>query len=220
MNENPRAGKGQPPDDAPGRVPIRIDGKVVIAPQREMTGAAIRQLTVPPISDDRDLWLDKDGPVDDLVEDNDVVRLSPQTALFTVPRIITPGSSDLANDDAAYLASLGITHSVSSDDSGLLVVLHEFEVPAGLEPRHTDVLIRLPSGFPDAAPDMFWCDPPLQKSGGSPPPGTEGRGTFLGRTWQRWSRHIGGNWRPGMDGLASYLAYLRRCLAMASEQAA
>jgi len=43
-------------------------------------------------------------------------------------------------------------------------------------------------------------------------PGTETREIHLGRSWQRWSRHIQGQWRPGIDNLATYLAYVRRCL--------
>ena len=78
--------------DAPGKVPILIDGKKMLAPKGELDGAAIRQLPSPPIGDDRDLWLDRDGTLDDLVENDEVVKLRPQMRFFTVPRIINPGS--------------------------------------------------------------------------------------------------------------------------------
>lgn len=85
-----RQDKG-PPETAPGKVPIIIDGQRMLAPRRRMTGMEIRQLLEPPIPSDRDLWRDADGDLDDLVEDSEPVDLFPQTVFFTVPRVINPG---------------------------------------------------------------------------------------------------------------------------------
>jgi len=82
-----------PPDQAPGKVPILIDGNRYIAPQRTMTGAQLRALTTPPIGEDRDLWLDVDGGLDRIIEDDEPVDLHPQTRFFTVPKVINPGAS-------------------------------------------------------------------------------------------------------------------------------
>lgn len=79
--------------EAPGKVPILIDGKKILAPRGELSGAEIRQLTNPPIGEDRDLWLDREGTLDDLVEDEEISKLVPQMRFFTVPRIINPGMS-------------------------------------------------------------------------------------------------------------------------------
>ena len=84
--------------EAPGKVPILIDGAHVLAPRGELTGAQIRQLVTPPIGDDRDLWLDREGNLDDLVDDDEVIALRPQMRFFTVPRIINPGSARAAHD--------------------------------------------------------------------------------------------------------------------------
>ena len=102
----------------------------------------------------------------------------------------------------------------------MAVVVRGFPIPAGLEPRTSDLLLLLPPGFPDAAPDMFWLDPPVVGAGGSVVPGTEAREQRLGCVRQRWSRHIGGQWRPGVDNLGTYLAYVRRCLDQAAGRAA
>jgi len=33
---------------------------------------------------------------------------------------------------------------------------------------------------------------------------------YLGRSWQRWSRHFAaGQWQSGVDGLESYIALMR-----------
>lgn len=80
------------PVDAPGRVPILIDGTRYVAPSRQMTGAQLRALPEPPIGVDRDLWLDVDGGLDRVIGDDEAVDLEPQTRLFTVPKVINPGS--------------------------------------------------------------------------------------------------------------------------------
>ena len=92
----------------------------------------------------------------------------------------------------------------------LNLIIFDYELPTGYELTVVDLLIRLPGGFPDAAPDMFWFDPPVRYPGGAEPPGATERGDFAGRTWQRWSRHLSGaEWRPGIDNLQTYLRFIR-----------
>lgn len=122
--------------------------------------------------------------------------------------------------DQAVLDELGLEHQIGIDGSFLTVTIGCFRLPAGLDPEAADVLMRLPPGFPDIAPDMFWLEPAITCRGGTPIPGTESRENYLGRTWQRWSRHIGGQWRPGVDNLGTYLAYVRRCLDQAGGRVA
>ncbi|GAB2731711.1 E2/UBC family protein [Nocardioides pakistanensis] len=119
----------------------------------------------------------------------------------------------LREQDQSVLESLGYSYSVEVSDGFVNVVLANFPTP-GLDPCHVDLLLRLPIGFPDATPDMFWVSPALTAKGAAIP-GTELTENYLGRSWQRWSRHIGGQWRPGVDNLETYLAYVRRALAMA-----
>lgn len=122
-------------------------------------------------------------------------------------------------EDQATLDQLGLSYEVASDGSFVAVTIEGWPLPAGLEPRVGTLLILLPPGFNDAAPDMFWLDPPATNQG-QPIPGTESMEIHAGRTWQRWSRHIQGAWRPGVDNLATYLAYVRRCLDQAAGRAA
>lgn len=121
--------------------------------------------------------------------------------------------SVLREQDQTYLDSLGYSQTVEIVDGFVHVVLAEFQTP-GLDQAQVDLLLRLPVGFPDATPDMFWVAPALTANGAAIA-GTELNEPYLGRTWQRWSRHIGGQWRPGVDNLETYLAYVRRALAMA-----
>lgn len=122
--------------------------------------------------------------------------------------------------DRAVLDELGRTYEVGSDGAFVTIVVSAFALPCGIQPEVSDLLLRLPPGFPDAAPDMFWLDPAVSGPGGGVIAGTESREAYLGRTWQRWSRHIAGQWRPGIDNLGTYLAYIRRCLDQAAGRAA
>lgn len=101
------------------------------------------------------------------------------------------------------------------------VVLPSFQLPAGMDRAASDLLVRLSGGYPDVAPDMWWFDPPVRLADGRAIPATDVIETYVGRPWQRWSRHFQpGQWQPGRDGLESYLALIRRELARWSHAAA
>ena len=83
--------------------------------------------------------------------------------------------------------------------------------PAGYDRAEADLLIRLPAGFPDVAPDMWWFAPAVKLPGGATVQATDLTETYLGQEWQRWSRHFQpGQWRSGLDGLESDLALIWR----------
>ena len=119
----------------------------------------------------------------------------------------------LREQDQLFLHSLGYNYTVEVVNGFVNVVLTDFPIQ-GLDRSEADLLLRLPIGFPDATPDMFWVSPTLTAKGAAIP-GTEVIENHVGRAWQRWSRHIGGQWRPGVDNLETYLAYVRRALAIA-----
>lgn len=119
----------------------------------------------------------------------------------------------LLPEDEDYVRRQGYTFSLASEAGFVSVVIKDYLLPAGYAISMTDLLVRLPTGFPDAAPDMWWCDPPVMLAAGVAPPNTQATEVHLGRSWQRWSRHFQpGQWRPGRSGLESYLATIRRDL--------
>jgi hypothetical protein len=75
-------------------ISIFIDGHRYLAPKKTMDGRQIRHLVDPPIPQDRDLWLEKQGGLDELIEDATEVRLHPDIRFFTVPRVINPGADN------------------------------------------------------------------------------------------------------------------------------
>jgi hypothetical protein len=115
----------------------------------------------------------------------------------------------LLPEDAKSLRDRQIPYQISEEGGMTCLVIPEWILPAGLDRPQTDVLIRLAAGYPDLAPDMWWVDPPLRRGNGSTIPGTESHEFYLGRQWQRWSRHFQpGQWQPGIDRLESYLTLI------------
>ena len=111
--------------------------------------------------------------------------------------------------DTAILDDRGLAYQVTDDAGMTCVVISGWSLPDGYDRDESDLLIRLPAGFPDVAPDMWWFDPPVRQSDGSAPPATEAVEVHLQRSWQRWSRHFdAGQWQSGIDGLQSYLALI------------
>ena len=111
--------------------------------------------------------------------------------------------------DMAFLNERGIVHEIVPADGMTCVVLPEWPLPAGLDRKASDLLIRLHPGYPDVQPDMWWFAPAVHLADGRELPQTNVIETYFGRSWQRWSRHFnGGQWKPGIDSLESYLALI------------
>lgn len=113
--------------------------------------------------------------------------------------------------DAAELVARGLRYDVVSEGNMIAVVVRGYPVPPGYSPTTTDMLLLLPTGFPDAAPDMFWTSDRLVVNGIAPP-ATDVVENRVGRSWYRWSRHLNGHWRPGIDDLRSYLQFVETSL--------
>jgi Prokaryotic E2 family E len=126
----------------------------------------------------------------------------------------------LSEGDEAFLKAQGFDYEVISEGQMFSLIIRGYRLPAGYEPGLVDLLLRLPTGFPDAAPDMFWTYPVVAYPGGGVPPATQDRLDFNGRTWQRWSRHLAIGWRPGIDNLQTYLRLIRTDLEKGVPQVA
>ncbi len=122
--------------------------------------------------------------------------------------------SDLLPDnDIEYLKSKGLDFEAQLEHNMISLVVKRFTLPAGYQPSEVDLLLRLPVQFPQAPPDMFWTDPVISYTNGGVPSQTQAREHYMGRSWQRWSRHFGqSQWRPGTDDLRSYLRLIRSTL--------
>ena len=116
-----------------------------------------------------------------------------------------------------YLVSRGIRFEEHEEGRQKAVSLKEFALP----PRHfdasaADILILLPSGYPDAPPDMFYALPWLKlTSSNGYPKAADQAFEFGGNTWQRWSRH-NNEWRAGTDGIWTMIKRIETALENAT----
>lgn len=127
----------------------------------------------------------------------------------------------LPPEDVAFLTERYPGHVVTVEAGMVCVVIPGWFVPAGFSHRSVDLLLRLVPGFPDVPPDMWWTVPTLTLASGRPVPAADLQEVHLGRTWQRWSRHLpAGAWASGKDTLQSYLAQVRTELERTAAEAA
>jgi hypothetical protein len=191
-------------------IPIQVDGKPYRAPAPTMTGAGIRALVTPPIGPDRDLFLVVPGSADDVkVGDADAIELKPGSHFFSAPKTINPGDSGprLPEADEEYLATKGISYELLTGASEFFFIAKDLSVsPTKWDRPQTDLMLRIPNGYPNAGLDMFWVDPSLHLRTGGFPVSADYFEDLAGRRWQRFSRHLATPWRPGVDGIGSFLA--------------
>lgn len=118
----------------------------------------------------------------------------------------------LAQSDLRYLEQRGWLFSTVEEGNMTCVVFPQFLLPAGYTRASADLLIRLSPGFPDVPPDMWWFEMPgARLKDAIQIPNTDSVEVHLGRSWQRWSRHLAqGQWQSGVDSLESFLALIRR----------
>lgn len=120
--------------------------------------------------------------------------------------------------DKALLDELGLTYSVVEDakpnGTWTDIIISGYQLPTGFDHATVDMLVRLPPGFPDAAPDNFWIAPEIRSARtGAFPRNADRTENHHGRTWQFFSRHLSATpWRPGIDDLRSWLNIIRRSL--------
>lgn len=195
-----------------------IDDRQLEWGKPNISGRVLKSLAGVP-TDTYDVYLEvRGGGQDILIRDADLIDLSkPGIERFiTLIRDTTEGLGVLPEADQRYLDNHGIAAEMVSDGPHAGVVLKQMLVPAGkFNHPAVDVLVILPPGYPDVAPDMFFCDPWLTlASAGRYPTCADQPHAFLGRNWQRWSRH-NPSWRPGIDGLHTMIRRIEHALAEA-----
>jgi len=127
----------------------------------------------------------------------------------------------LPSHDQAFLDERHPNSQVSAEGKMICVVIPGLSLPAGFTQSQADLLLRLSPGYPDVAPDMWWFEPFVERTDGAKIPATQAREVYLGRTWQRWSRHFQpGQWRSGIDSLESYVSLIRSELSKAARSMA
>jgi hypothetical protein len=119
--------------------------------------------------------------------------------------------------DERYLSDKGYDWELITEGANELLVLKGVSVDAAKFDRAvTDVLIVIPPQYNTAPLDMWFVEPWVKLRNGSFPPQAEVPVQFMGRTWQRFSRHLP-VWRPGVDNLTTLLVFMSRELCVPAE---
>lgn len=123
--------------------------------------------------------------------------------------------------DQAFLDERYPGWSQAQEGGMVCVILPGFPLPPGFTIGATDLLLRLSSGYPDIPPDMWWFEPFVSRIDHATIAQTDSHEHYLGRVWQRWSRHLDpGHWRSGVDSLESYLSLVKSQLILAGRSIA
>jgi hypothetical protein len=121
---------------------------------------------------------------------------------------IVGGTGLLPEIDAEFLTEKDFDCEIMQVPGEVRVILRGFTLPPHYMPRQTNLMVRLPAGYPNGNPDMFWTQPDVRLRNGAFPVGAEYHDPSAGG-WQRWSRHDTG-WRAGIDNLRTKYASVRR----------
>lgn len=115
-----------------------------------------------------------------------------------------------------YLANRGLTYEQVEEGTQKAVILRDVPLPEGkYDAAQADILIMLPPGYPDSAPDMFYAMPWLRlATTNSYPRAADQAVGFKELQWQRWSRH-NTVWRPGVDGIWTMMKRIEEALEVA-----
>lgn len=120
--------------------------------------------------------------------------------------------------DQDYLVARFPGYNVVPDSGLIAVVVPDLILPPGFTEKASDLLLRLQPGYPDVPPDMWWFSPAIVRTDGADIAATQVKEVYLGRTWQRWSRHLNpGQWKSGIDTLESFLALVSGQLRAAAQ---
>lgn len=125
--------------------------------------------------------------------------------------------SFLPSADREYLTSKGFEFEEAIDGGQKAVILKARPLPKGrFDVSVADILILLPSGYPDCPPDMFYLMPWVRLVNGNRYPNAADQPlSFRGQSWQRWSRH-NNEWRPGVDGIWTMIKRIETALEVAA----
>jgi Prokaryotic E2 family E len=131
--------------------------------------------------------------------------------------------SILPEDDQTYLLLRAVKYRLLEENVGGQlrrgVEFLDFDVPANLYQREggilvaggtVSVLVLIPPGYPKARLDSWYVRPGLFLANGCVADRAGSESDLFNLRWQFWSRHLQeGEWRPDIDGLETYVQYVR-----------
>lgn len=121
----------------------------------------------------------------------------------------------LLDVDEAFLEGLGLKWETAIEEARRWLLVHDYPVPPGYAVATTTIALEVPTNYPSAQIDMFYCFPALALSSAREIDRTQVRATIKGNEFHGWSRHRGGasTWNPAKDNVSTQLALVDACIA-------
>lgn len=142
--------------------------------------------------------------------------------LRLTPKDVTNGEAMMDIDgfalldvDEAFLDGLGLTWETMIHEQRRWLLVHGYPVPVGYTAATTTIALEIPTNYPSAQIDMFYCFPALSLASGRQIDRTQVRATIRGDEFHGWSRHRGGasTWNPAKDNVLTQFALVDACIA-------
>jgi hypothetical protein len=130
----------------------------------------------------------------------------------------------LPEEDLDYLASKALPHrlleeTLPNGEKRRGIEFSEFQLPPNLYVRRdgelvagakVSLMVMIPKGYQETKLDSWYVSPNVYLANGCPADRANGEADLFGRRWQFWSRHlVDHEWRAGIDGLETYLQYIK-----------
>lgn len=117
--------------------------------------------------------------------------------------------SNLTEEDKEFLNGNFEDWKPVDEEGKQGLIIRDYQPPPGYKPDQVDLMLLIPAEYPMAQLDMFYFAPGISREDGFAINALADESHFLIR-WQRWSRHY--EWRPGVDNVASHVAFIRNQL--------
>ena len=157
--------------------------------------------------------------IDDIIDlsgrDIEKIRLTPREINNGDARGLGVDSSfSLLPKDDEGLDQRGLITRRVIENGRRWLIADAFPVPPGLSPDTVALALEIPSSYPRAEIDMFYCHPAIRRNDGNQIPQTQVTEIIEGKEFQRWSRHRGerSRWDPTSDSVLTHLALVDAAL--------
>lgn len=210
---------GRPVPNA-NRYQIRVDRERFVVRSPTLTGREILRLAGKS-PEDYLLHQRLRGGVTQSIAADDIVDLTGQgpERFMTLKREAQEGFSEprrtfrLSACDEAFLNEFHPHWESVKDGNNQWIIIPDFPLPDGYGLSSARLAIDLVAGYPDAALDMAYFEPHIQRADGKAIPALNTR-QLEGLPWQRWSRHrtSANKWIAGEDSIATHIAYIHSFL--------
>jgi hypothetical protein len=140
--------------------------------------------------------------------------------LRVMPKVINNGEApcprrmfSLLDRDTKFLDEAGYRWETVIDGERRWLLVHDYRLPLGYLQSTICLAIEVPSLYPTAELDMFYCSPAVFLEDGRAIAQTEVQQSIVDTQFQRWSRHREGSvWSSSDDSIITHLGLVEESL--------